>query len=171
MAADGIKPMRPLMGHCDRRDGSPMAEPPRFALARGMVRHVGEPIAAVIAETREQAMDAPSASSWLTTRFSRGLRCARRAGSGAPQLHAGAPGNVCFRWARGDEARVRGGVCVRAACRRAGAGQQSLDGRGDRAARACSRSAAAAVEKLTLYSSTQVPHHIRRLVAEQLGIW
>src|SRR5260370_13014243 len=26
---------------------------------------------------------------------------------GAPRLHAAAAGNVCFRWARGDEARVR----------------------------------------------------------------
>ena len=25
----------------------------------------------------------------------------------APQLHDAAPGNVCFRWARGDEAAVR----------------------------------------------------------------
>ena len=30
--------------------------------------------------------------------------------------------------------------------------------------------AEAASEKLTLYSSTQVPHHIRRYVAEQLGL-
>ncbi len=26
---------------------------------------------------------------------------------GAPQLHEAAPGNVCFRFARGDEAAVR----------------------------------------------------------------
>ena len=39
-------------------DGKPMAEPPRWALARDTVRHVGEPVAAVIAETRAQAQDA-----------------------------------------------------------------------------------------------------------------
>ena len=27
--------------------------------------------------------------------------------AGAPRLHEAAPGNVCFRWARGDEAAVR----------------------------------------------------------------
>ena len=33
---------------------------------------------------------------------------ARFAGAAdAPQLHQAAPGNVCFRWARGDEAAVR----------------------------------------------------------------
>src|SRR6266566_9630959 len=49
MAADGMAPMRPLWV-IRSRDGSPMAEPPRFALARDKVRHVGEPIAAIVAE-------------------------------------------------------------------------------------------------------------------------
>src|SRR6185503_1946980 len=49
MARDGVKPMRcgwALAG---------MAEPARYALARGTVRHVGEPVAAVFAETRAAA--------------------------------------------------------------------------------------------------------------------
>src|SRR5262249_60844015 len=50
MAADGTAPMRPLWV-IRSRDGSPMAEPPRFALARDKVRHVGEPVAAVVAES------------------------------------------------------------------------------------------------------------------------
>ena len=33
------------------KDGSPMAEPPRPVLAQGKVRHVGDPVAVVIAET------------------------------------------------------------------------------------------------------------------------
>src|SRR6202008_3776764 len=36
------------------KDGSPMVEPPRPLLAQGKVRHVGDPIALVVAETREQ---------------------------------------------------------------------------------------------------------------------
>src|SRR5947209_4929905 len=50
MAADGVGPMKPLWA-IRSHDGQPMAEPARFALARGKVRHVGEPVAAVIAET------------------------------------------------------------------------------------------------------------------------
>jgi len=57
MAADGMAPMRPMWA-VRSRDGSPMAEPPRFALARDTVRHVGEPVVAVIAETLAQALDA-----------------------------------------------------------------------------------------------------------------
>ena len=37
------------------KDGSPMAEPLRPMLAQGKVRHVGDPVAVVVAETREQA--------------------------------------------------------------------------------------------------------------------
>ena len=36
--------------------------------------------------------------------------------------------------------------------------------------RAVLAGADAATDKLTLYSATQVPHHIRRYVAEQLGL-
>src|SRR5690606_21537182 len=46
LARDGVGPMRAgwvLPG---------MAEPPRWALARGTVRHVGEPVAMVLAESR-----------------------------------------------------------------------------------------------------------------------
>jgi len=40
------------------KDGSPMVEPPHPVLAQGKVRHVGDPVAVVIAETLEQAKDA-----------------------------------------------------------------------------------------------------------------
>jgi len=39
------------------KDGSPMAEPMHPVIAVGKVRHVGDPIAVVIAETRQQAKD------------------------------------------------------------------------------------------------------------------
>ena len=57
MATDKIGPMVPLWA-IKSADGKPMAEPPRWALARGTVRHVGEAVAAVIAGTLAQARDA-----------------------------------------------------------------------------------------------------------------
>jgi len=44
-----------------RRDGSPMVRPPRPALTRDRVRHVGQPVAIVVAETIDQAKDAAEA--------------------------------------------------------------------------------------------------------------
>ncbi|MGH7112107.1 MAG: xanthine dehydrogenase family protein molybdopterin-binding subunit, partial [Stellaceae bacterium] len=40
------------------KDGAPMIEPLHPVLARGKVRHIGDPVALVIAETLEQAKDA-----------------------------------------------------------------------------------------------------------------
>ena len=57
MEAEDVGPMRPLWA-IRSADGSPMAEPPRFALARGIVRHVGEPVCAVLAESNALALDA-----------------------------------------------------------------------------------------------------------------
>src|SRR6202044_1459964 len=40
------------------KDGSPMAEPAHPVLAIGKARHVGDPVAVVIAETKQEAKDA-----------------------------------------------------------------------------------------------------------------
>jgi len=60
MAKAQVGPMRPLWA-IRSADGSPMAEPPRYALARDVVRHVGEPVAAVLAEDAASATDAAEA--------------------------------------------------------------------------------------------------------------
>src|SRR5262249_24124161 len=56
-AADGLGPLPSDSGR-KRRDGSPAFVTPRPALARGRVRHVGDPVALVVAETPAQAADA-----------------------------------------------------------------------------------------------------------------
>ena len=80
MAADGVLPMRPLWV-IRSRDGSEMAQPPRYALARGTVRHVGEPVVAVIAETREAAADAAERVAIDYETLAAVVRRARGAGS------------------------------------------------------------------------------------------
>jgi aerobic carbon-monoxide dehydrogenase large subunit len=57
LAADGVGDLPTDRGR-KRRDGSPAFPTPRPALARGRVRHVGDPVALVIAETHAQAVDA-----------------------------------------------------------------------------------------------------------------
>ncbi len=168
MAADGMVPMRPMWA-VRSRDGSPMAEPPRFALARDTVRHVGEPVVAVIAESLLQAADAAER---VVVDYEPlpAVTDAREAQTpGAPQLHAAAPGNVCFRWARGDEAAVRETF-------KSAAHTVAIDLVNNRLIgaaiepRALIATVEPGTERLTLYTSTQAPHHIRRQVTEQLGI-
>jgi carbon-monoxide dehydrogenase large subunit len=87
----------------------------------------------------------------------------------APQLHADAPGNVCFRWQRGDAAAVERAFAQAAHTVELQLHNNRLAG--------CAIEPRAAValpgpdgDSLTLYSATQVPHFVRRLVAEQLGL-
>src|SRR6185436_10355760 len=56
LAAAGVKPI-PVEGF-RRPDGSAMATPKRRALAHERVRYVGEPVVAVVAQSRQAARDA-----------------------------------------------------------------------------------------------------------------
>ena len=57
LTADGIGPL-PCAIPLKNRDGSDRADPPHPVLADGTVRHVGDPVAFVVAETHQQARDA-----------------------------------------------------------------------------------------------------------------
>jgi len=60
LLAAGVKPMaRPV--NFKRADGSPLSSTTRYILATDTVRFVGEPIAAVVADTEEQAKNAAEA--------------------------------------------------------------------------------------------------------------
>jgi aerobic carbon-monoxide dehydrogenase large subunit len=88
------------------KDGSPMVEPPRPLLAQEKVRHVGDPVALVVAETHEQAKDAAELIEvdYKTLPAVVASDVAIRPGS--PQLFEMAPGNLCFDWHLGDKAAV-----------------------------------------------------------------
>jgi carbon-monoxide dehydrogenase large subunit len=84
--------------------GQPMKEPPYPALAQGKVRHVGERVAVVVAESAAQARDAaervevdyqplPAVASGAKAR-------------GGPAIHEIAPDNTCYVWALGDKSAV-----------------------------------------------------------------
>ena len=86
------------------KDGSPMAEPMHPALAIGKVRHVGDQVAVVIAETRAQARDAAEAIVVDYDVLPAAATMAQALAAGAPQIHDAAPGNLCYDWHIGDRA-------------------------------------------------------------------
>jgi len=57
VTADGLLPVRPH-ARTDCRDGTPFFVPPRHVLVSDRVRYLGDGVAFVVAETREQALDA-----------------------------------------------------------------------------------------------------------------
>ena len=88
------------------KDGSPMKEPPHPVLAIDRVRHVGDPVAVVIAETFPQARDAAEKIAVDYTVEAAVVDVIEALKSGAPQLWPEAPGNVCYDWHLGDAAAV-----------------------------------------------------------------
>src|SRR6202049_3141270 len=89
------------------KDGTPMKMGAWPAMAPETVRFVGQAVAVVIAETKNQAKDAAEAVvvTYEELRAVPNIRAALAAG--APQLHPEAPGNVVYDWHIGDEAAVK----------------------------------------------------------------
>ena len=85
-------------------NGKPMKEPPYPPLAQGKVRHVGERVAVVIAETLEQARDAAEMVK-IDYEELPAVVDPKKASSGTP-LHDIAPDNTCYVWALGDKSKV-----------------------------------------------------------------
>ena len=83
-----------------------MAEPPHPVLAIGKVRHVGDPVAVVIADTRQHAKNAAEllAIDYADLPAIAAVRDA--IAPGAPLVHDDIGSNVCFDWHIGDKAIV-----------------------------------------------------------------
>ena len=160
-AADGIGGL-PCGWQIHNKDGSPMAEPPHPVLAQGKVRHVGDPVVAVLAETRQQAKDAaelieidyedlPGTASVLDA-----LK------PGAAVVHDEAPGNLCYDWQIGDKVAVDAAFAGAARVVR-------LDLTNNRLVPNAMEPRAAIGEcdvagNYTLYTTSQNPHVIRLLM-------
>jgi carbon-monoxide dehydrogenase large subunit len=86
------------------KDGSPMAEPKHPVLAEGKVRHVGDPVAVVVAETRAQARDAAEAIVVDYAPLPAVATSEAAIAPGAPPVHDGVAGNLCYDWHIGDQA-------------------------------------------------------------------
>lgn len=80
------------------KHGQPMQEPGHPVLAQGKVRHVGDPIAAVVAETREQARDAAEAIELDIEELPAVVDMKAALQDGAPKVHDDLTSNLCYDW-------------------------------------------------------------------------
>jgi carbon-monoxide dehydrogenase large subunit len=144
------------------KDGSAMKMGVWPAMAPETVRFVGQAVAVVIAETRNQARDAAEAVVVTYEELPAVVDMREAVADGAPQLHPEAPGNVIFDWTLGDEAATD-------AAFKAAANVVSLDITNNRLApnaiepRAAIAEYDPAEEHFTLYTTSQNPH-VARLV-------
>jgi carbon-monoxide dehydrogenase large subunit len=103
LAADGIGAL-PCIAQVATVD--PIIAPPRFALAEKRVRHVGDPVVFIVAETREIARDAAELVAVDYRTLPAVVDGPAALEEGAPQLWDEAPGNLVFRFERGDRPAV-----------------------------------------------------------------
>ena len=80
------------------RFGKPMQEPKHPILAEGKVRHVGDPIAAVVAETYEQARDAAEAIEVDIEALEPVIDMVKALEPGAVKVHDDLTSNLCYDW-------------------------------------------------------------------------
>ena len=151
------------------KDGSPMKAGAHPAIAHDRVRHVGDAVAVVIAETRNQARDAAEKVAVEYEELPAIVDLAHAQDEDAPQLHPEAPRNTIFNWSLGDQGAAE------AALARA-AKVVSLDIVNSRLVpnamepRAAIGSYDPAEEHFTLYNTTQNPHVARLVLAAFVGI-
>ncbi|MEO1721705.1 MAG: xanthine dehydrogenase family protein molybdopterin-binding subunit [Pseudomonadota bacterium] len=79
------------------KHGEPMKEPKHPILAEGKVRHVGDPVVAIIAESLDQARDAAEMVELDIEELPAAVSMAD-AINGAAAVHDEAPDNLCFDW-------------------------------------------------------------------------
>ena len=96
----------PSMVKWPGRGGAAIKVPHRDVLAEGRVRFVGQEVALVVAQTALAAQDAVEAIEVEYRDLPAVVEAEAALAQGAPQLHADIPGNVCFDYEYGDDAKV-----------------------------------------------------------------
>src|SRR5215469_11087377 len=105
LEAGGVGPLPPRQV-MNNRDGTPMLSPLRHALAKDKVRHVGEAVAAVVAETVAEAKDAAEAVIVDIDPLPAITTPRAATAPGAPLLYNDVPGNVGLDFHFGDNEAV-----------------------------------------------------------------
>jgi carbon-monoxide dehydrogenase large subunit len=144
----------------------PLAEPPRPCLALDRVRHVGEPVACVVADTPAEALDAVEAIEAAYDTLPAVVEPYAALAEDAPQLHDVAPGNLAFLWRKGDAVATASGLAAAARIVEAAIPNGRVA-----AAPIEPRAALAWAEggRLHLLCNGQAVHGIRRQLAAALG--
>ncbi len=103
LAAAGLQPM-PTTRDFKRPGGTPLVTPERRALAQGVVRHVGEPVVAIVATSRAAARDATEGVLVDYDDLPAVADAVAATAPGAPTLHPDAPDNIAAQAKQGDAA-------------------------------------------------------------------
>ncbi len=164
--ADGLGLM-PCMIPMTSRDGKPRYDTPHPVLAKDRVRHIGDPVALVVAETLHEARDAVESIEVEYEELPHAVDTYAAAQPGAPMVWDHIPNNVAFDWEKGDRAGVEAALAkayrvVKLRIVNNRVVVNSME------ARACLGDYDAAKDRVTLYTSCQGVHGLRNQLAEAI---
>ena len=166
LVRDGIGPI-PCLSAVINRDGSPSVLPPRAAIARDRVRHVGDTVAIIVAENAAAARDAAELITVDYEPLPAVVGTAGALDAGQPLVWDEASGNLCFDWEVGDRAAVERAM--------AGASHKIVLELVNNRVVVNSMEPRGAIgeydpgeDSYTLWSSTQGSHFVRNLLADSV---
>jgi carbon-monoxide dehydrogenase large subunit len=140
-----------------------MKEPPHPALAQGKVRHVGDPVAFVVAETHELAQNAAASVVVDYDVLPAVVGVLDAVKSDAPLLFDDVPNNTCCDWALGDKKATDAAFAKAAHVARISLVNNRLVGN-PMEPRAAIAEYNAATDHHTLWTTSQFPHVVRFLM-------
>jgi len=94
----------PAISEIKDEAGNRHREPAHLPMPVGKVRHVGDIVAMIVADTLEQARDAAEALAIDYEILPAVVTAAQALAPGAPLVHDDVPGNLMCRWGKGDRA-------------------------------------------------------------------
>jgi carbon-monoxide dehydrogenase large subunit len=154
------------------RHGEPMQEPKHPVLAEGKVRHVGDPIAVVVADSLAEARDAAEAVDIDITELEPVLNMKDALKDGATKVHDDLTSNLCYDWGFVEENRDAVDAAIKGAHH-----VTTLELKNNRLVanpmepRVAVAEFDSSTDDYTLYTTSQNPHVIRLLMgAFVLGI-
>jgi aerobic carbon-monoxide dehydrogenase large subunit len=162
LAADGVGGI-PCGWGITGKDGLPMKEPPHPALAQGKVRHVGDPVAFVVAETPALAHQAAEAVTVEYDVLPAVVGVLEAVRPGAPALFDDIPKNLCCDWQIGDRAATDAAFANAAHVARLSLVNNRLAGN-PMEPRAAIAEHDLATGRTTLWTTSQFPHVVRLLM-------
>jgi aerobic carbon-monoxide dehydrogenase large subunit len=168
LARDGVGTI-PLLTPLPNRDGSACKTPPYPVLAADRVRHAGDAVALIVAETAAQAKDAGELVAVDYEPLPAAIGTAAALGPGQPLVWDDAPDNLHLDWEIGDKAatdaafaRAKHVVALRLGNNRLVANSMET--------RNAIGEWSAGEQRYTLYSSTQGSHVVRQIMAGVLNV-
>jgi len=151
------------------RDGSPMKAGPHPMLAQGKVRHVGDQVACVVAETYHQAKDAAELVEVDYQELPACISTAHARDEGRPLVHEEIARNTAFEWELGDQTAVDQAMACAAHVTRIDLVNNRLVPNAIEP-RAAIGEYDAGTEGFTLHTTSQNPHVARLVISAFVGV-